>query len=124
MPNFIEIGQTSLEKSVNFSVLPDIFFCHGQKRDYMSRVSQRVRDATKKAEPFWILMKLEVMGWQWHQLDHMQIILTSLQTDNHTQSIFLWAGYSFYHPTNDVKALKVFSSRRLFPVTVKTAVMM
>ena len=42
MPNFIEIGQTSLEKSVKnitFSVLPDIF-CHGQKRDYLSRVSQ------------------------------------------------------------------------------------
>jgi len=24
------------------------------------------------------------MGWQWHQLDHMQIICTSLQTDNHS----------------------------------------
>jgi len=23
----------------------------------------------------------EMMGWQWHQLDHMQIICTSLQTD-------------------------------------------
>ena len=23
------------------------------------------------------------MGWQWHQLDHTQIICTSLQTDNH-----------------------------------------
>jgi len=23
-------------------------------------------------------------GWQWHQLDHMQIICTSLQTYNHT----------------------------------------
>jgi len=23
------------------------------------------------------------MGWQWHQLGHMQIICTSLQTDNH-----------------------------------------
>jgi len=22
------------------------------------------------------------MGWQWHQLDHMQIICTSLQTDS------------------------------------------
>jgi len=28
-------------------------------------------------------MMQEVMGWQWHQLDHMQIIFTSLQTDNH-----------------------------------------
>jgi len=24
-----------------------------------------------------------MMGWQWHQLDHMQIIYTLLQTDNH-----------------------------------------
>jgi len=23
------------------------------------------------------------MGWQWHQLDHIQIICTLLQTDNH-----------------------------------------
>jgi len=28
-------------------------------------------------------MKQEMMGWQCHQLDHMQIICTSLQTDNH-----------------------------------------
>ena len=24
-----------------------------------------------------------VVGWQWHQLDHMQTVCTSLQTDNH-----------------------------------------
>jgi len=23
-----------------------------------------------------------MMGWQWHQLEHMQIICTTLQTDN------------------------------------------
>jgi len=23
-----------------------------------------------------------MMGWQWHQLNHMQIICTSIQTDN------------------------------------------
>jgi len=28
-------------------------------------------------------MKQEMMGWQWHQLGHMQINCTSLQTDNH-----------------------------------------
>jgi len=28
-----------------------------------------------------------VLGWQWHQLDHMQTICTSLQTDNHTNII-------------------------------------
>jgi len=34
------------------------------------------------------------MGWQWHQLDHMQIICTSLQTDNHTSTSPL----SFHRP--------------------------
>jgi len=29
------------------------------------------------------------MGWQWHQLDHMQIICTSLQTDNHASTSLL-----------------------------------
>jgi len=29
-----------------------------------------------------------MMGWQWHQLDHMQIICT-LQTDNHASSSLL-----------------------------------
>jgi len=33
-------------------------------------------------------------GWQWHQLDHMQIICTSLQTDNHASTSVL----SFYRP--------------------------
>jgi len=28
-------------------------------------------------------MKQKMMGWQWHQLDHMQIIYTLLQIDNH-----------------------------------------
>jgi len=48
----------------------------------------------QKGKPFWILLKQEIMGWQWHQLDHMQIICTTLQTDNHasTPSLnFLWA---------------------------------
>jgi len=48
-------------------------------------------------------------GWQWHQLDRMQIIRTSLQTDNHasTSSLsFLQAGCSSCRPTNSVKALK------------------
>jgi len=56
-------------------------------------------------------MKQEMIGWQWHQLDHMQIIFTSLQTDNHasTSSVnFLQAWYSSWCPTNSVKALKAF----------------
>jgi len=40
-------------------------------------------------------MNLEMMGWQWHQLDHMQITCTSLQTDNHTSTSAL--GF-FYRP--------------------------
>jgi len=34
------------------------------------------------------------MEWQWHQLDHMQIICTSLQKDNHAVTSSL----SFYRP--------------------------
>jgi len=55
------------------------------------------------------LLKQETMGWQWHQLDHMQITCTTLQTDNHasTQSfIFLQDGCSSWCPTNSAKALK------------------
>jgi len=37
-------------------------------------------------------MKQEMMGW--HQLDHMQIICTLLQTDNHAGASPL----SFYRP--------------------------
>ena len=43
------------------------------------------------------------MGWQWHQPDHMLVICTLLQTDNHasTSSLkFLWAGCpSCHQPT-------------------------
>ena len=35
-----------------------------------------------------------VLGWQWHQLDHMQTICTSLQTDNHINTSLL----NFYRP--------------------------
>jgi len=68
------------------------------------------------------------MGWQWHHLDHMQIICTSLQTDNHdsTPSLnFLQAGCSFWCPTNSVKALKVnytgsgYKSMLLVPCSLK-----
>jgi len=51
-------------------------------------------------------MTQEMIGWQWHQLDHMEIICTSLQTDNHT-STTSWARWhsSFCCPTDSVKAL-------------------
>ena len=40
----------------------------------------------QKCKPFWILLEKDMMGWQWHQLDHMQIIFTSLQTDHHAST--------------------------------------
>jgi len=32
------------------------------------------------------LLEQEMMGWQWHQLDQMQISCTSLQKDNHVST--------------------------------------
>ena len=55
-----------------------------------------------------ILMNQEMLGWQWHQLDHMQIICTSIQTDNHASTSplnFLQAICSSWRPANSVKAL-------------------
>jgi len=49
----------------------------------MNRVSQA---GTGKVKPISILMKQEMMGWQWHQLDRLQIIcsffLHLLQTNS------------------------------------------
>jgi len=46
----------------------------------------------QKGKPFWILLEQEMMWWQWHQLDHMQIICTSRH--NHASASPL----SFYRP--------------------------
>ena len=49
------------------------------------------------------------MGSQWHQLDHMQIICTLLQTDNYasTSSLNFITGWMLLVTyTNSVKALK------------------
>ena len=43
------------------------------------------------------------MGWQWRQLDHMQIICTSLWTDNHASTSPL----SFYRPDAALPATHV-----------------
>jgi len=48
----------------------------------------------QKGKPFWILLEQERMGWQWYQLDHVQIICTSLQSDNHSST----PPFSFYRP--------------------------
>jgi len=72
--------------------------------------------AVSMVKPIWILlMKQEMMGWQWHQLDHMQIIGISFQTDKHdrTSSLnFLQARCSSWCPTNSVKALKATNTRQ------------
>jgi len=66
----------------------------------------------QKGKSFWILLEQEMMGWQWHQLDHTQIICTSFQTDNHAcqylSTHFLQAGCPSCHPNNSVKALKAY----------------
>jgi len=51
-----------------------------------------------KPVPIGILMKQEMMGWQWHQLDHMQIICTSLQTDNHATPAPQLSTFYFFRP--------------------------
>jgi len=47
-------------------------------------------------------MMQEMMGWQWHQLDYMQIICTSLQTDNHASTLLLsfFTGQMLFLPPN------------------------
>ena len=47
-----------------------------------------------------------VLGWQWHQLDHMQTICISLQTDNHTNTSSL----NFYRPNQQCQSTKGSSS--------------
>jgi len=72
----------------------------------------------QKGKPLRILLEQEMIGWQWHQLDHMQIIYTTLHTDNHTVYLttqFLQAGCPSCSPTNSVKALKALAMAALWP---------
>jgi len=57
---------------------------------YQKETERHPFNGARKVKPFCILMKQEMIEWQWHQLDHMQIISTSLQTDSHasTSSFF------------------------------------
>jgi len=43
-----------------------------------------------------------MMEWQWQQLDHMQVICTLLQTDNHasTSFSFFYMGWMLSLPPN------------------------
>ena len=46
--------------------------------------------------PFWIFAEAEMMGWQWHQLDH------NMQTDKHASQhlITCFYGRMFFLPPN------------------------
>jgi len=51
----------------------------------------------------------KMMEWQWHQLDHMQIICTLLQTDDHasTSSVAqIFTSWMVFLTLNSVKAMK------------------
>jgi len=52
----------------------------------------------QKGKPLWILVEQETMGWQWYHLDHMQIICTSLQMDNHVSTSFFTGQMPFLLP--------------------------
>jgi len=74
----------------------------------------------RKVKLIWILIKQETMGWQRHQLDHMQIICTSLQTHNHTSTSslnFLQVGCSSWRPTNSIKAISDNSVKNHYSVS-------
>jgi len=46
-------------------------------------------------------MKQEMMGRQYHQLDYMQIICTSLQTNNHASTLsFIFTGWMHFLTPN------------------------
>ena len=46
------------------------------------------------------------LEWQWHQLDHMQTICTSLRTDNHTNtSSLIFTGQILFLPICAFSAL-------------------
>ena len=63
---------------------------------FYSRLSRITRvSRCRKDKPFRILRKQRWWGWQWHQLDYVQVICTSLQTDNHESTSSL---HIFYRP--------------------------
>ena len=67
---------------------------------------------TRKVKLIWILMKQQMMRWQWRHLDHIQIICTLLQADNYasTSSLnFFTSRMLFLTPNQQCQALKAVS---------------
>jgi len=61
-----------------------------------------------QVKPIWTLMKQEMMGWHWHQLDHMQITCALLLAHSHASRSslnFLRVWCSSWCPTNSITAL-------------------
>jgi len=56
-----------------------------------------------------------VLGWRWHQLDHMQTVCTSLQTDNHTNTSSL----NFHKPDALPDAQPTLSKQPICLINVK-----
>jgi len=92
---------------------PDLHNIFRQSYEWLTIMPQlrltyggRLINKTSLRQWFW---GLGVLGWQWHQLDHMQTVCTSLETDNHTRTStlnFLQTRCSSWCPSNSVKALK------------------
>jgi len=59
--------------SIRISYVNQYFILHVTRHPLNSLFS-RTTCISRDQKPIWILMKQEMMGWQWHQLDHMQII--------------------------------------------------
>ena len=60
----------------------------------------------QKGKPFWILLEQEIMGWQWHQLDHLQLA-PDRQPCQYLTTQFLQVRCPSCRPINSVKALFV-----------------
>jgi len=79
-----------------------------RKKNFQTDLHESFRDGRlwAKIKPIWILVKQEMMGWQWHQLDHIQITSISLQTDNHaadatTSSLNFFTGRMLFVTPNE-----------------------
>jgi len=60
--------------------------CQGRQKPLQQPLSCRTAWVSRYQKGKAIQHLNEMMRWQWHQLDHMQIICTSLQTNNHAST--------------------------------------
>jgi len=91
----VSVRRPSVHPTTNLKSLNKTQHTHTRQTDRFNGLFSRTSwvSRTRKVKPIWILMKHE-MVWQWHQLDHVQIICTLFQTDNHASTSSL----NFYRP--------------------------